>query len=97
MRFTCAARTDVGVVRSGNEDNYLMLADRGLFIVADGMGGHDGGEIASKRSLTVLDAERFAAIHTLDIPIITDWTRRLQFDPCNALKLTHLEPDFPVV
>ena len=27
MRFTCAARTDVGIVRSGNEDNYLMLSD----------------------------------------------------------------------
>ena len=40
MHFTCAARTDVGVVRSGNEDNYLMLSDRGIFIVADGMGGH---------------------------------------------------------
>ena len=46
MHFTCAARTDVGIVRSGNEDNYLMLADRGVFIVADGMGGigRRGGE-----------------------------------------------------
>jgi hypothetical protein len=31
MRFSCAARTDVGVVRSGTEDTYLMAADRGLF------------------------------------------------------------------
>ncbi len=45
MHFTCAARTDVGVVRSGNEDNYLMLSDRGVFIVADGMGGHAAGEV----------------------------------------------------
>ena len=35
MHFTCAARTDVGIVRSGNEDNYLMLADHGIFIVAE--------------------------------------------------------------
>lgn len=48
MRFSCAARTDVGVVRSGNEDSYLMADERGLFIVADGMGGHAAGEVASE-------------------------------------------------
>lgn len=40
MRFTCAAGTDRGVVRRVNEDSYGMLADRGLFVVADGVGGH---------------------------------------------------------
>ncbi len=54
MHFTCAARTDVGVVRSGNEDNYLMLADRGLFIVADGMGGHAAGEVASDMAVRTI-------------------------------------------
>lgn len=57
MRFTCAARTDVGVVRSGNEDNYLMLADRGLFIVADGMGGHAAGEVASEMAVHIISRE----------------------------------------
>ena len=51
MRFTCAARTDVGVVRSGNEDSYLMSSDRGMFIVADGMGGHAVGEKASAKAV----------------------------------------------
>lgn len=58
MRFSCAARTDVGVVRSGNEDMYLMAAERGLFIVADGMGGHAAGEVASEMA-TRLIAEEF--------------------------------------
>jgi len=57
MRFTCAARTDVGVVRAGNEDNYLMLADRGIFIVADGMGGHAAGEVASEMAVEIISRE----------------------------------------
>ncbi|HEY4100121.1 MAG TPA: Stp1/IreP family PP2C-type Ser/Thr phosphatase [Gemmatimonadales bacterium] len=58
MRFSCAARTDVGVVRSGNEDTYLMANDRGLFIVADGMGGHAAGEVASDMATRII-AEQF--------------------------------------
>ncbi|HEX6644867.1 MAG TPA: Stp1/IreP family PP2C-type Ser/Thr phosphatase [Gemmatimonadales bacterium] len=57
MHFTCAARTDVGVVRSGNEDNYLMLSDRGIFIVADGMGGHAAGEVASEMAVRIISRE----------------------------------------
>jgi PPM family protein phosphatase len=48
MRIEVAGSTHVGMKRSHNEDNYLVLPDERLFCVADGMGGHSSGEIASK-------------------------------------------------
>jgi serine/threonine protein phosphatase PrpC len=45
MRIVVGAATDIGRVREGNEDAYLVLDP--LFVVADGMGGHRGGEVAS--------------------------------------------------
>ena len=45
---TTYARTDVGLVRANNEDSYFTDTERGLAVVADGMGGHAAGEVASK-------------------------------------------------
>ncbi len=59
MRLTCAARTDPGRRRQNNEDSFCIREDLGLYLVADGMGGHVAGEIAS--GLVVEEVERFIA------------------------------------
>ena len=48
MELTVASLTDVGRVRTNNEDSYLTDTRLGLFIVCDGMGGHNAGEVASR-------------------------------------------------
>jgi serine/threonine protein phosphatase PrpC len=49
MNVSVGAATDIGQVREGNEDSYLV--DEPLYAVADGMGGHRGGEVASSLAL----------------------------------------------
>ena len=52
-----ASHTDPGMVRSHNEDSIALLADKGLVVLADGMGGYNAGEVASGMATTVLTTE----------------------------------------
>jgi protein phosphatase len=75
FRWTSAARSHVGLVRTINEDAYLAQPERGLWVVADGMGGHARGDLASRM---VVDA-----LHNIPPPDglvkrVTDARDRLQ-------------------
>lgn len=55
MRIRSCAISDVGRKRQKNEDSYLINDELNLFVVADGMGGHAGGEYASRIAITTIE------------------------------------------
>ena len=71
-----AAVTDIGKIREKNEDNVLISSDLGIGIVADGMGGHSAGEIASSIAVSVL-AETIRKINTGKLQIPTTFLPKL--------------------
>src|SRR5665213_587785 len=90
--------THVGLRREHNEDTYYADADLGLWLVADGMGGHEYGEVASALARDTLvrevdkGAELVQAIQLADEEIIRHSTRRSEALPMGttiaALRVT---------
>ena len=54
MSIRGAVKSEIGKVRSNNEDAYGYFPDAAFYVVADGMGGHVGGEVASKLAVTTM-------------------------------------------
>ena len=67
MSIIFAGATDIGRKRKTNQDSICLVSDQKLFVVADGMGGHSGGDIASQMSVKLMP--EFTNNHPdLDVP-----------------------------
>ncbi|MBM3909141.1 MAG: Stp1/IreP family PP2C-type Ser/Thr phosphatase [Gemmatimonadetes bacterium] len=86
MHLAVAARSDVGMVRSGNEDSFFAEADsrRGVFMVADGMGGHAAGEVASEMAVQIV-ARTLLPLESAQQPDAADRTAQSLRDANRAI------------
>ena len=74
MEISVAGNTHTGMVRSQNEDAYGIFPDLSLYIIADGLGGHAGGEVASKMAVDIIISEiASASPATADMQSIIEW------------------------
>lgn len=88
LRTLAAALSDVGRIRKNNEDAFLCEPALGLYAVADGMGGHAGGEVASamamqslRKSLAAVPDAGFLAAPTLaNRRVVLDFLRKAVLD-----------------
>ncbi len=80
--------TDVGLVREGNEDALLVDPNHGLYVVADGMGGHNCGEVASQFAVEAIAA--FYESAELKVRVKKAFRQMRESAP-NAMRDNHFE------
>jgi serine/threonine protein phosphatase Stp1 len=71
LRFSTVAVTHTGLIRSANEDSYLNREEAGLWLVADGMGGHANGQWASNTVVAAIAAAPLSANFDADVLEVT--------------------------
>ncbi len=69
MQLEVGQATNTGMIRPGNEDSFFTDPPNGLFVVADGMGGHAAGEIASEMAVRII-ADELRAVKDIDDTVI---------------------------
>jgi serine/threonine protein phosphatase PrpC len=84
-KLNIVGKTDVGRRRKNNEDTFLIDPDLGLMIVADGMGGHASGEVASKLATELCGEQVKKALQTGHVPIFYHVPPNPNLDPRSLL------------
>lgn len=88
MKIGCYARSDVGRKRKNNEDCVLVDEKLGIYLLADGMGGHSGGEVASKLALDEIYAffDKNRNITEEEINALSEFPENLPLPGCKLLR-----------
>lgn len=93
-KLTTCAITDTGRKRTRNEDAFLVDDERRLFVVADGIGGHAGGEVASRLAVDVI-GETLGRVESHEITLLGQDLLRFAFRRANHAVHAHAKEAFP--
>jgi protein phosphatase len=86
-RMLSASRTDCGRVRSRNEDALQVVPEQGWAVLADGMGGHPGGDVASRLAVAAVVHRLFADGRGVDEPAVMEQVLRRAVHEANEALL----------